>query len=1199
MSCHTWLKSSCAFLLAVLLTLNPLAANAYTNSSGRSGGGVLFNPLAVMTSPTSGSTLSGSTVTFNWSAGTASPEEYWLDVGSTPGGNNYYSSGNLGSALTATVSGLPTNGTTVYATLYTLVASTWDSNSYTYTALNLSSAEGAVTTPTPGSTLSGSTVTFGWTAGSPGPYSYWLDVGSTSGGNNYYSSGNLGNVQSATVTNLPTNGTQVFVTLYTLIDGQWYGNTYTYMALTLSTAEGVLTTPTPSSTLTGSTVTFDWTAGSPGPYSYWLDIGSSAGANNYYSSGNLGNVTSTRVTTLPTNGTQVYATLYTLISGSWHGNAYTYTALNPTADLAAIQTPAPGTPLTGTSATFTWSSDSNATAYWMDIGTTAGGNNIYSSGSLGTALTTTVSSLPGNGTTTLYVTLYSQVGGQWLSNTYTYTNYAGVTQSLSNSYGSTSSSYHGVGSMTPLTPAAKLAALQANVKYVFVVFQENRSFDHYYGTYPGANGLYATFPGANGSDPTTQPATSFSSFNSVIQSVATTTGTVTYSTVSPFLLPREIINSLGDETTIYPEDVYSVDHSHTGYVDDLHSDQATRSVPKNDGYPLDQEALYYDTNSSGTSAPIYSTSSHASPTSNATLQTKQKGEIVMGHVDCDTIPFMWQYADRFTLFDNMHQTAVGPSSPNAIALIGAETGDTQWVRHPNNYDSYSITYGSPTAVSHTQYSMPSVTDGAPFAGSASDNATTKPPYGPDETSGEGSGTIGTPKAGQETLTFASLPLSFMGNQVNTITGADEHSSFDLTDITQDMSTIAANDPTIAWGWYQQGYGSEPFDGTAFNDDEADYTSAPEHASYIVHHNGPQFFGYLGDNTTEQGYMHSLGQFYTDVANGNLSANGGVYYIRGGYYNNLSQIPVDPNSSVRVDFTGNDDHGSYSDSQISESSVADTINAIANSPYWSQSAIIITFDESDGFYDHQPEQFRTYGPDGEPETGGPRIPLLVVSPFAVTHGVSHTYSEHSSVVRFIEELEGLVPLGQLPNEAAAFTTGSGLCTTPPTYSGSTVAPTLVLPGAQSTSTSINPFCLPNGSPQTALGPADIYSTMGDLTEAFDNDRLLGNVATLPASYVTIGTYVNSPATTTVTTLPHYSATGACANPALNIVPTDYINGYSSTPFDPTGTLTPVPVNDPPPADFNPRPTVSTGSPYYNTSSNTTANSPTGTGSPWPQ
>jgi phospholipase C len=766
-----------------------------------------------------------------------------------------------------------------------------------------------------------------------------------------------------------------------------------------------------------------------------------------------------------------------------------------------------------------------------------------------------------------------------------------VTQASSSSYGATAAQYHSVSSMTALTAAQKLALLQANIKYVFVIFQENRSYDHYFGTFPGANGLFATYPNANPNDPSALPgnATQFaSSFSSAIQTV-TSNGSVAYSTMSPFLVPRQIVNQTGATTPIYSEDMLSVDHSHTGYINDMHSDQATRSVPKNDGYPLDQEGFYYNTDSSGTSAPIYSASTHATPTSQVTLQAKQKGEIVMGHVDCDTIPFMWQYADRFTMFDNMHQTAIGPSTPNAIAMIGSQTGDTQWVLHPNNYDSYSIGYGSPTAVSHIQYSLPNLTDTPPFAGSASDNAAVKPPFGPDESNGEGATTIGTPKAGQETLTFASLPLSFMGSEIDSITASDQHSAIDLTDVQQDMATIMTNDPNIPWGWYQQGYGPEPFDGTAFNDDEANYTAAPEHASYIVHHNGPQYFGYLGDNTQEQGNMHGLQQFYTDVTTEALTP--GVYYIRGGYYNNLGQTPLDPNTNVRADFAGNDDHGSYSDSQISESMVAATVNAIANSPYWNQSAIIITYDESDGFFDHQPEQFRTWGPDGQPETGGPRIPLMVVSPFAVTHGVSHVYSEHSAVVRFVEELKGLVPLGQLPDEAAALTTGATLCANPPTYSGSTPAPTLVKPGAQSTTTTINPFCKPNGAAQTALGPGDVFPGMGDLTEAFDNDRLLGKVAPLPESYATI----SSPST-----LPHYGATGACSNQALNIVPTDYINGvYSSAAFDPTGAQTSVPVIDPPPADFNPRPTVSNGSPYYNTSNNTIPNSTTGTGGPWPQ
>ena len=127
-----------------------------------------------ITTPTQGSTLSGSSVTFNWTAGAGTA--YWLDVGSTAGGNNYYQSGNLGNVLTTTVAGLPLNGTKVYATLYSLISGQWASLAYTYTA----AAGGVLTTPVPGSTLTSGTVTFNWTVGSG--TAYWLDVGSTAGG---------------------------------------------------------------------------------------------------------------------------------------------------------------------------------------------------------------------------------------------------------------------------------------------------------------------------------------------------------------------------------------------------------------------------------------------------------------------------------------------------------------------------------------------------------------------------------------------------------------------------------------------------------------------------------------------------------------------------------------------------------------------------------------------------------------------------------------------------------------------------------------------------------------------------------------------------------------------------------------------------------------------------------------------------------
>jgi len=383
----------------------------------------LINLLAPATpgiySPVNDSTLTGTSATFQWHAYTGATA-YWLDVGSTAGGNNYYSSGSLStSTFSETVTTLPSNGSTVYATWYYLLNGSWVPTGYTYTAFGGASSRGVITSPVPSSTLTGSSVTFTWTAGS-GATAYWIDVGSTSGGNNYYSSGNLGNVLTKTVNGLPTNGSPVYVTLYSLVSGQWLGNAYTYTASSLAAAQGVLTTPPPNSTLTSSTVTFDWTAGSPGPYSYWLDIGNSAGGNNYYSSGNLGNVTTTTVSGLPTNGSTIYVTLYTLISGSWVGNAYTYTALNSSSGLAAMQMPQPGMTLSGTTVTFTWSSDSSATAYWVDIGNSAGGNSIYSSGNLGTATTTTVYTLPANGST-IYVSLHSYVGGQWLNNPVTYT----------------------------------------------------------------------------------------------------------------------------------------------------------------------------------------------------------------------------------------------------------------------------------------------------------------------------------------------------------------------------------------------------------------------------------------------------------------------------------------------------------------------------------------------------------------------------------------------------------------------------------------------------------------------------------------------------------------------------------------------------------------------------------------------------------
>ena len=119
----------------VLFTQMLLAVVAIATPAQAQGG--------AMSTPAQGSTLSGSSVTFTWTEG-AGASAYWLDIGNAAGGNNYYSSGNLGTALSTTANGLPTDGSTVYATLYSLIDDVWTPNAYTYTAYNPAGAGGVL-----------------------------------------------------------------------------------------------------------------------------------------------------------------------------------------------------------------------------------------------------------------------------------------------------------------------------------------------------------------------------------------------------------------------------------------------------------------------------------------------------------------------------------------------------------------------------------------------------------------------------------------------------------------------------------------------------------------------------------------------------------------------------------------------------------------------------------------------------------------------------------------------------------------------------------------------------------------------------------------------------------------------------------------------------------------------------------------------
>ena len=140
-------------------------------------------------SPPSGSVLSGSTVTFAWTADGEAVDEWALDIGTSLGAADIYTRGMLaGATLMDTVTVLPVDGSLVFVRLNYLIGTAWHFRDALYTA-DLAAPE--LTSPVPGTTLPATAVTFSWDAMGLPVDNWILDIGSASGSTNYYSSGTL------------------------------------------------------------------------------------------------------------------------------------------------------------------------------------------------------------------------------------------------------------------------------------------------------------------------------------------------------------------------------------------------------------------------------------------------------------------------------------------------------------------------------------------------------------------------------------------------------------------------------------------------------------------------------------------------------------------------------------------------------------------------------------------------------------------------------------------------------------------------------------------------------------------------------------------------------------------------------------------------------------------------------------------------
>jgi phospholipase C len=585
--------------------------------------------------------------------------------------------------------------------------------------------------------------------------------------------------------------------------------------------------------------------------------------------------------------------------------------------------------------------------------------------------------------------------------------------------------------------SAKNAEISEKIRYIFVLYQENRSFDSYFGTFPGADGLYA------------HPPAQVPGFT---QPIVNTDGTT--STITPFRIgPRE-----------FAADTDDVDHSHAGTLAKMH---VVDGVPQMDQFALAEERKH-------------------TPSGDPTLAAKQFGELTMAHEDCDTVPFLWLYAKRFALYDRIFESMAGPSTPGNLTIIAAQSGVTQWLLHPDQAVEGNGERGS---------GVPVMNDADPFWGSPDDHSANPMPVNARDFPGA---TV------QRNLTFASLPLTLQGRSIAAVARSDADPEGDLTDVRDDIAALSQSgiSPGAGWGWYEEG-----FDDERYSDADGPVDAAGRHAAYITHHNGPQYFGYISNNPAMRAHLHGLSDFFNDVAQRRLSS--GVYYVKGGFRNTLGMTPADPDAAVQKNFLGDDDHPAYSDAQISEAMIARIVNVIARSPYWKQSAIVITWDDAEGDYDHVPPPLRYALPGEAWVSDGPRIPLILISPYARTGAVVHEYGDQASVVKLVDEVFGLTPLASLPDESRARALG------------------LERYGVDS------------------LGPLDDpANALTDLSTGFDQGRLTGLTPALPGSYAEIPDSI-------VGALPERSGYGC---KSIGIVPTDAALGIVNSI----------------PADFNPRP-----------------------------
>jgi phospholipase C len=466
------------------------------------------------------------------------------------------------------------------------------------------------------------------------------------------------------------------------------------------------------------------------------------------------------------------------------------------------------------------------------------------------------------------------------------------------------------------------------IKHLVVIFGENRSFDHYFATYPTAT------------NPSGEP---------VFKAARNT--------------PK--VNNLEHDYLLTNNPNYTNPANGSNIANPFRIDRTqANTAGQNHNYTAEQEAydngradLFPKFTGNGTSgaAGAFGTSA-----------------MVMGYFDGNTVTAWWNYAQNFAMSDNAYTDSYGPSTPGALHVISGQTNGAKII----------LPVGSTGVAGQT------ISDGA---GGYTQIGDTDPAY--DVCSSTTAQVLMTGKNIGDLLNAAHLTWgSFMGGFDLTATNANGTTGCQRSSYSAVLGATKA-DYVQHHAWFQY------------------YTSTanPKHLR-------PSSIQAIGYSMTPDGEA-------ADPANHGYDLNDFTTAVKAGNYPSVSYIKMQ---------SYQDGHPGNSDPLDEQDGVVSLINFLQQQPDWKNTAVIITYDDSDGWYDHAyatptsssydksltPSSDQLNGPgtcgtgtqpdglNGTPVNGrcgpGTRIPFLVISPYAKQNYVSHDRISQASVVRFIED-----------------------------------------------------------------------------------------------------------------------------------------------------------------------------------------------------